>query len=62
MDLRASAATEADAAGVRPELVQGLLTHRDKQMTEHYIRVRETGNREVAKARAEHRKKQHDTG
>jgi hypothetical protein len=58
MDARAGAATEADDAGVKTELIQDLLTHNERAMTQHYIRRRERGNREVAQARAEHRQKQ----
>jgi hypothetical protein len=58
MDSRAGAATEAEDAGVDVTLIQDLLTHSDARMTAHYIRRRERGNAEVAKARAEHRAKQ----
>lgn len=58
MDSRAGAATEAEEAGVDTTLIQGLLTHTDARMTEHYIRRRERGNKVIAKARVEHRAKQ----
>lgn len=64
MDSRAGAATEADLAGVDFKLIQGLLTHSERQpgMTEHYIRQRTRGNSEVARARVAHRAKQEGGG
>ncbi len=62
MDARAGAATEAEEAGVTPTKISDLLTHTQKTTTERYIRRRERGNAEIAKARAELRKTANDGG
>lgn len=62
MDARAGAATEAEEAGIDEKKISGLLTHTQKTTTERYIRRRERGNSEIAKARAELRKAANDGG
>jgi hypothetical protein len=45
-----------DEAGVDEKKISDLLTHTQKTTTLRYIRRRERGNAEIAKARVEHRR------